>query len=57
LRKNNYAHFQTDIYGIISSSNRVAVCAGYAYVFDSLARIAGVKSREVIGYTKSDYYH
>lgn len=57
LRKNNYAHFQSDIYGIISSSNRVAVCAGYAYVFDSLARIAGVKSREVTGYTKSDYYH
>jgi len=57
LNKNQYAHFQSDIYGIISSSNRVAVCAGYAYVFDSLARMAGLKCREVSGYTKSDYFH
>jgi hypothetical protein len=55
LAKNNYAHSQNDIYGILSSKNRVAVCAGYAYVFDSLARIAKVQTREVTGYTKQYY--
>jgi hypothetical protein len=55
LAKDNYAHRQDDIYGILSSKNRVAVCAGYAYVFDSLARIAKVQTREVSGYTKQGY--
>ena len=53
--KNKYAHRQNDIYGILSSNERFAVCAGYAYVFDSLARMANVQTREVTGYTKYGY--
>ena len=52
---NKYAHFQTDIYGILMSHKRMAVCAGYAYVFDSLGRIANIDTREVSGYTKQNY--
>ena len=51
----NYAHRQDDIFAILSSNQRVAVCAGYAYVFDSLARIAKIQSRQVSGYTKQGY--
>jgi hypothetical protein len=52
---NKYAHSQSDIYSILASKNRIAVCAGYSYVFDSLARIAKLTTRQVIGYTKQDY--
>jgi len=51
----NYAHRQDDIYNILGSHQRLAVCAGYAYVFDSLARIAHVPTREISGYTKQGY--
>ncbi len=47
-----YAYKQSDIYGILMSHQRLAVCAGYAYIFDSLAKIAKIETREVDGYTK-----
>lgn len=56
LKSKSYANKQNDIYSIISGRDRLAVCEGYSNVFDSLARMAGVKCRKVIGYTKSDYY-
>ena len=52
---NKYAHHQSDIYGILMSHKRMAVCAGYAYVFDSLGKIANIETREVDGYTKQNY--
>jgi len=52
---NKYAHSQEDIFGILASNQLVAVCAGYAYVFDSLAKIAKITTREVSGYTKQGY--
>ena len=55
LAANKYAHRQDDIYSILASQKRLSVCAGYAYVFDSLARMAKVQSREVTGYTKFGY--
>lgn len=55
LATHNYTHRQDDIFSILASRQRLAVCAGYAYVFDSLARIAKVPTREVIGYTKQGY--
>ena len=52
---NKYAHHQSDIYGILMSHKRMAVCAGYAYVFDSLGKMANIETREVDGYTKQNY--
>ena len=37
------------------SHKRMAVCAGYAYVIDSLAKIVNIDTREVSGYTKQNY--
>ena len=51
----NYAHRQDDVFAILSSNQRIAVCAGYAFVFDSLARMAKIQTREVTGYTKQGY--
>jgi hypothetical protein len=52
---NNYAHYQGDIEGILASRKRLAVCAGYANVFDCLAKYANIKSHVVVGFTKQSY--
>lgn len=52
---NKFSHYQNDILAILASKKRVAVCAGYAFIFDSLAKIAKINSKEVSGYTKQNY--
>lgn len=52
LHSKNYAHDQSDDIAILSSSNRKAVCAGYAHVFKTLADSAGMKAKYLVGYTK-----
>ncbi len=51
----NYSHNQSDVLGILAGKKRLAVCAGYANVFDSLAKKASINSRVVSGYTKQSF--
>jgi len=52
LRSNKYANKQNDALGILTSNNRVAVCAGYSNTFKTLADSAGLSAKYVTGYTK-----
>ena len=52
---NKYAHSQYDVTGILTSGNRIAVCAGYSHIFDSLAKLAHLDTRRVSGYTKTTF--
>jgi len=52
LRSNKYANNQNDALGILTSTNRVAVCAGYSKTFKALADSAGISAKYVTGYTK-----
>ena len=48
-------HFQDSSSNILLSKFKVATCAGYSHIFNELANYAGVKSKEVIGYTKTSH--
>ena len=48
-------HFQDSSSNILLSKFKVATCAGYSHMFNELANYAGVKSKEVIGYTKTSH--
>ena len=55
LKTRKYAHNQSDVYKILASKSRLAVCAGYANVFDTLARYGNIKSHVVTGFTKQSH--
>lgn len=55
LEKNKYANSQSDLKAIISGKKRLAVCAGYAHVFNELCKIAGIKSKYITGYTRQTH--
>ena len=51
----NYSYKQSDVFEILTGNKRVAVCAGYANIFDSLAKIANLQTKVIIGNTKTDF--
>ena len=53
--KRNIVHVQDSTSEILLSKFKVATCAGYSHMFNELANYAGVKSKEVIGYTKTSH--
>ncbi len=55
LKSSRYANDQSDIKSIIAGRKRVAVCEGYANVFESLCLISGLKVETVKGYTKDGF--
>ncbi len=55
FRTNNFKNRQNDLASILAGKNRVAVCAGYAFILAELCNKAGIKSNVVIGYTRSGH--
>jgi len=51
--KDIYANKQNDFKNILAGKNRVAVCAGYSYIFYELCRIAEIKCEKISGYAKN----
>jgi hypothetical protein len=56
LRSRKYANPQNNSLQILAGQKRVAVCAGYAYVFNELCALAGLTCKEVSGYTKQNFH-
>jgi len=55
LRNHTYANKQNDTKSIIAGKQRIAVCAGYAFVLEELGVIAGLKVENVEGHTKQGF--
>jgi len=53
LRTGKHACSQADSRQILAGRERVAVCAGYAYAFNELATLAGLKCKRVAGNTRN----
>ena len=51
----NLTNDQYDIYGMLAGPKRLAVCAGYANIFCTMAEMAGIKVQKVDGYTRSRF--
>jgi hypothetical protein len=53
--KNTYANNQDDVKNILAGTKRMAVCAGYAYSFNTLCQIAGLHAEKINGNTKQTF--
>ena len=51
----NYTNPQKNAKQILAGKNRIAVCAGYAYVFEELCSYANISCRYILGYAKSNF--
>ena len=52
-KSGKYANLQGDSKSILAGQKRIAVCAGYAHVFEELCKDAGLSCREVSGWAKN----
>lgn len=55
LKLDHYANKQNDLKGILVGKQRLAVCAGYSYVFMELCEKSGIKARTVLGHTRQSH--
>jgi transglutaminase/protease-like cytokinesis protein 3 len=54
-KSDNYANPQNNAKQILAGKNRIAVCAGYAHVFEELCAYANISCRYVLGYAKNNF--
>lgn len=55
-KSSNYANPQNNAKQILAGKNRIAVCAGYAHVFEELCSYANISCRYVLGYAKNNFH-